>query len=347
MPKTVSGLAAGLVLCVAVTAAAPLQVTSPDAAYAAYANGDDTAVARWVATLPPTASPYGTLPQLQADAPWNRMAVAFLLEVAAAHPHDGRAASALTRGRTIVFRREARLGDSPDDDRFEILWHQAALGITQQHLSITNQVTYLDAVWARFEEAAARGVNLETRFALTRAVTEALVCCSGIQGIPPRRSIGGTVMARPTVDTALTLFDEASKHPSLRTEALIRAGVMLFDAGRHAQALAALEQVPAGGDPALNFVRHLTHGRVFDALARPTDAAVAYQRALDAKPDAQLAAIGLAAAHLRAGNISEATRLADIARRLPPVPGRGFNEFNSGDFRFVPSWLAEIRRLRR
>jgi tetratricopeptide (TPR) repeat protein len=343
-------LAAFVALCaiwLAVPTAAPVQFAVPDAAYAAYANGDDTAVERWAVALPQMVSPYGKLPELQSDAPWNRMAAAFLLELAVAHPLSGRAVSALTRGRAMVLRRPARIGDNPTEDRFEILWHQAALGITQQHLSITSHVAYLEDVLPRFEEAAARGVRLDTRFALTRAVTEALVCCSGMQGLPPRRSPGGALMARPTIDSALTLFQQAAVHPPLRAEALIRSGKLLFEGGRHAQALAVLEQVHGEDDATLTLVRHLTHGRVLDALNRPAEAAVAYQLALDANPAAQLAAIGLAAAHLRAGNTAEAARIADVARRLPPLPGQGIRPLDSGDYRFVRSWLAEIRRMRR
>jgi len=347
MPKTVSGLAAALVLFGAGTAAAPVQVTPPDAAYAAYANGDDTAVERWVATLPPTASPFGTLAELQADAPWNPVAAAFLLEVAAAHSHDGRAVSALNRGRTIILRRPARIGDNPAEDRFEILWHQAALGISQRHHSVTNREAYLEIVVPRFEEAAARGVRLKTRMTLHQAVTASELCCNGLTRIPPPRSADGQPRPRPSVDHAVRYFDRAAEEPSLRTEALIRSGKLLFEAGRHADAITRFDAVPTEGDPALNFVRHLTHGRVLDALSRPADAARAYQRALDATPGAQLAAIGLAAAHLRAGNTAEAARVADLARRMSPIPGRGFNEFDAGDYRFVRSWLAEIRRLRR
>lgn len=347
MKRTTLIVAVLLALWLARPAAAPVQVSPPDAAYAAYTNGDDTAVERWVATLPPTASPYGTLAELRSDAPWNRMAAAFLLEVAAANAHGGRAVSALIRGRTIVLRRPARIGDNPAEDRFEVLWHQAALGITQRHHSSTNQKAYLEAIVPRFEEAARRGVSLDTRFALLQAVTASLNCCSGMTRFPPPRRANGDLVPKPSTDEAVRYFDRAAEQPSLRTEALIRAGKLLFEGGRHIEALARLEKVPVEGDPALNFVRHLTHGRVLDALNRPADAAAAYQRALDAKPDAQLAAIGLAAAHLRSGHTAEASRIADVARRMPAVPGRGFNEFDAGDYRFVPSWLAEIRRMRR
>lgn len=347
MHRTIPAIAVLLALGLSVPAAAPVQVTPPDAAYAAYAAGDDTAVERWVATLPATASPYGALAQLRTDAPWNRMAAAFLLEVAAANAHGGRAVSALIRGRTIILRRPARIGDNPAEDRFEILWHQAALGITQRHHSITNQEAYLEAVMPRFEEAVRRGAHLDTRFALLQAVTAGVICCSGMTRFPPPRRANGELLPGPSADDAVRLFGRAAEQPLLRTEALIRGGKLLFEAGRHAEALARLESIPSDGDPALNFVRHLTHGRVLDALNRPADAAVAYQRALDANPDAQLAAIGLAAARLRAGSTAEATRIADAARRMPPMPGRGFNEFDAGDFRFVPAWLAEIRKMRR
>ncbi len=309
------------------------QLISPDEAYRAYANGDDTAAERWAVTLPTTASPYGTLAALRADAPWNRMAAAFLLEIAVANASGGRAVSALNRGRTLILKRPDRLGDNLADDRFEILWHQAALGISQRHHSISSQAAYLEAIVPRFEEAARRGVALETRFALLQAVTAGERCC----GMTPLLSI----------DATARYFDRASEQPALRTEALIRGGKLLFEWGRYTEALDRFEKLPLEGDAALNFVRHLTHARVFDALDRPADAASAYQLALDSNSKSQLAAIGLAAAHLRSGNTMEAARVADDARRMNPIPGRGFLEFDAGDFRFVPTWLSEIRRMRR
>jgi tetratricopeptide (TPR) repeat protein len=320
-------------LSAAATQAKSAQVITPDEAYRAYANGDDTAAERWAVTLPPTASPYGTLAALRADAPWNRMAAAFLLEVAVANASGGRAVSALNRGRTLILKRPERLGGNPAEDRFEILWHQAALGISQRHHSISSQAAYLEAIVPRFEEAARRGVALETRFALLQAVTAGERCC----GMTPLLSI----------DAATRYFDLAAEQPALRTEALIRGGKLLFEWGRHTDALDRFEKVPLEGDAVLNFVRHLTHARVFDALQRPADAAAAYERALDANPKAQLAAIGLAAAQLRLGNTAEAAKVADAARRMPSVPGRGFFEFDAGDHRFVSSWLAEIRSMRR
>lgn len=308
-------------LDLAVGGAAPAWNTTPDAAYLAYANGDDGAVERWVASLPPKADAWGTFPALQADAPWNRMAAAFLLEVAAARPSHVRAEVALARGQAMVLRRPAPLGASPDEDLFEVTWHHAALALLQ-HGSRTSRKTYLSNVIPRFEEAAERGVRVQTRFALAQA------------------------MAAGTVE-AISLFDRAAEQPHLRAEALIRAGKLLLEGGLFTDALARLESVPPEADPTFAFVRHLTHGRILDALHRPRDAAREYARALKVRPDAQLAAIGLAAAHLRTGNRADAVRIADDARRMPPLPERGFEEFQSGDARFVEGWIADIRRTRR
>jgi hypothetical protein len=64
-------------------------------------------------------------------------------------------------------------------------------------------------------------------------------------------------------------------------------------------------------------------------------------------PSGQRAAIGLAAALLRSGQSGAAADAAADARRMNDDTGDQFARFNVGDFRLVPEWLAEIRRLRR
>ena len=66
-------------------------------------------------------------------------------------------------------------------------------------------------------------------------------------------------------------------------------------------------------------------------------------------PTSQSAAIGLAAALLRAGDTEAAAQAAVSAKRLPRV-SLGADPrvtFRRADARFIPSWLAEIRRADR
>jgi cytochrome c-type biogenesis protein CcmH/NrfG len=107
--------------------------------------------------------------------------------------------------------------------------------------------------------------------------------------------------------------------------------------------------VPAHDDMMLGYVQHLTRGHVLDELDRPADAAAAYRRALEFMPTPQGAAIGLAAALLRSGDAEAAAAAAIAAKRLPRL-SYGADprvRFRQADARFLPLWLAEIRKLRR
>ena len=148
------------------------------------------------------------------------------------------------------------------------------------------------------------------------------------------------------MDDALRLFEESARTPALRTEALIRGGTLLYDVGRSADALRWLERASPTGERSLDYVRHLTLGRLFDRLDRPLDAADAYGRALSLTVAGQRAGIGRAAALFRAGSTEEAVKAAEHATRMRDDAAQ-FEEFNRADFRFVATWLLEVRRLRR
>jgi tetratricopeptide (TPR) repeat protein len=144
-------------------------------------------------------------------------------------------------------------------------------------------------------------------------------------------------------------FKQAAAMSALEVEARIRAGVALEGVGRHEAALEWLDGVPAHDDAPLGYVQHLARGHAFDALNRPREAAAAYQRALEYAPTAQLAAIGQAAALLRAGDVEAAAAVADRTRLVPKVSVAGDPRliFRRADARFLLEWIAEIRRLRR
>ena len=111
--------------------------------------------------------------------------------------------------------------------------------------------------------------------------------------------------------------------------------------------LTATQPTPPHDDSMLNYVQHLTRGRLFDGADRAADAASAYRRALEAEPRSQLAAIGLAAALLRSARADEAVDAAARARTLGAEHTRHDQAFRQADLRFVRGWLSEIRRLRR
>jgi tetratricopeptide (TPR) repeat protein len=151
-----------------------------------------------------------------------------------------------------------------------------------------------------------------------------------------------------SVEEALALFDTAAERDDLRAEALIRGGVLLHKVGRHSEALTWLDRVPAHDDRALGYVHRLTYGRLLDGAGRSADAAAAYAAALEHESSSQPAAIGLAAALLRSGRAVEATEAATRARQIDNAESARFDlPYRRGDMRFVPGWLAEIRKARR
>ncbi|MEX2271967.1 MAG: hypothetical protein WD690_10870 [Vicinamibacterales bacterium] len=316
------------------------------AAFAAYAAGEDLAVERWVGRVN-----FSTLQRLEdiaaRPAPWNRTRAAFLLEIAAAAPTYARGRF-LAAGRSMVMARPVPLGQDPVEDRFEVLWHQAALGLLQPGSEVALQQEYLAAVVPRFEEAGRRGVTLETRLPLARASLDAILCCwTPVMGALVRE-IPRAMRGAATLESALSLFERAAAAPALRAEALIRGAVLLYDAGRYEDALAWFDRVPPYDDPGLTYAHHLTRGRALDLLNRPAaEAAAAYVTAVEGGPIDQRAGIGLASALLRSGRPEEAAVAAAHARRMPDRATNALSQLQRADFRFVPEWLREIRRLRR
>jgi tetratricopeptide (TPR) repeat protein len=318
-----------------------------------YTAGDDQAVARWLRTrdgqdslvaleraFPPTDPP---------KVPWTRARAAFLLEIASATPQTGRDRQRAIRiGRAMTLARPP-LGGNAEDDRFETLWHQTALGLLQAASLYLEQDAYITALAPRYDDASRRGVALVSRFDLARAIAWAGMCCQ-------RRSSSSIAIVKdfnhprgwPTIDRTLAMFTRAAADAATRTEALVRGGVLLFDAGRPKDALAWLEGAPLDHDDrVVHYAQSFTLGRVHDALQQPDRAAQAYAAARTDEPSAQLPAIGLAAALLRSGDAEHAARIAGEARRLPEIAPDPWVTFQRADARFVPAWLAEIRRLRK
>ena len=319
-------------------------------ALTAYASGDDLAVERWLSGFRGvTHLAYLELVIERDTTPWRRSTPAFLLEVAAAL--DGaralRVPDVLKAGLSRMVSRPTALGADPLEDRFELLWHQAALGVAQAVQQYWLQQDLLDVIRLRFDVAGHGGLVAATRIPLARGMAAAGLCCwkreagETYQQVPPsgRRPV--------SVDQALALFDEAAGIPALRVEALIRGAVLLRKVGRDAEALAWFDRVPTHEDRALGYVHHLTRARLLDGADRTSDAVIAYRRALDFEPHSQLATIGLAAALLRSGQADAAVGVAARARRMPADVSPEDRIFRRGDARFVPEWLAEIRRLRR
>jgi tetratricopeptide (TPR) repeat protein len=278
---------------------------------------------------------------------------AFVLEVIAANanPIVLRNEVLLRIGRLVMDDDARPIGVDAAADRFEVLWHHVALALAQRQEQFSLQLSHLDAIGPRFDAARRRNKEPPNRLALARAIAAAGQCCyESLPGPPTKirvRNLPARAPDAPGVDAVVSLFKKAAADPSLHAESVLRIGVLLHGEGRHRSALEWLQQVPSFDDPPLVFLQHLTHGHVLDALNRPAEAASAYQRAFDLYPNHQAAAIGLAAALLRSGRVVEAAKVAEEAKERPPISiaGDPLLAFRRGDARFLPQWLADMRRL--
>ena len=319
-------------------------------AIAAYAGGDDLAAERWVShSLSPTNLAYLELVMTRDSEPWNRSKPAFLLEIAVAMSgeHGYRVPDVLKAGSSLMFGRPTAVGDDPAEDQFEVLWFQAALGIAQGMEQYWLQQDLLDLIRLRFETAVEHPAVRETRFLLARGIAAAGLCCWTREGGETIQFVAPSDRRPVSPDEAIALFEQAAAIQALRIEALVRGAVLLWRVGRRADALAWFDRVPPHDDPAIGYVQHLTHGRLLDGAGRAADAATAYRAALGFEPASQRAGIGLAAALLRSGRAGDAAAAAAAALRLSSETARPDSAFRRGDLRFLPGWLAEIRRLRR
>jgi hypothetical protein len=329
----------------------PADVARLDQMLAAYSAGDDHAVEDALRTPDGLASLNALTRVFNGTPEWNRMKAAFLLEIVAASSNFlGSRQWAARYGQRLLLARRDPFGFDANDDRFEMLWHQAALGILQGLRQPEAELDYLDAIEPRLTQASRRGVTADTRFALARAIAAAGVCCPA-RNEPSNLTViyrGPSRPSAPTFRVAVSLFELAAKEPALQVEALVRGGVLQFQMEHPAGALAWLDRVPADhGDVLLHYSQFLTRARALDALNRAEESAAAYRSARVDYPTAQTPAIGLAAALLRAGATKEAVSVAADARHLPDLPTDPWFEFQKADLRFVAGWLAEIRKLRK
>ena len=252
----------------------------------------------------------------------------------------------LVTGRTMVMNRPAKFGDDKKEDRFEILWHQTALALLQNSRSSAAQWDYLDAIWPRIDEAMKRGATDGGRIPLARGIFAAGICCPVMFG-ERERPVMMLGKAIPTMADALALFERAAANPALAAEAYVRGGLLLRRERQDAEALKWFDRAPDNDDRLVQYVRHLTRGRLLDQFDRPAEAVEAYRAARAMNPESQLAGVGLAAALLRTGHADDAVKLAADVRRTKDEGPDYMTAFDRADSRFVSSWLGEIRGLRR
>ena len=154
-----------------------------DRLYQDYAGGDYDVITRTVTSARSLAvlqapSDAGKLRKWLGNK-WDRTRAVFILEFAGAEAQfaPGAAITALSEGRLHVISRPMPLGQSPEEDAFELAWHKAAMSFLEDRLFVSTEELYLDTVQRRYTPPpGAPAVTLDPRFALHRAVAQEQKC---------------------------------------------------------------------------------------------------------------------------------------------------------------------------
>lgn len=96
-------------------------------------------------------------------------------------------------------------------------------------------------------------------------------------------------------------------------------------------------------EPFLIAVAEYFRGWLFEQMARPADAIVAYRRALELAPRTRNVATLLAAQLFLANERVEAYRILDDAFKAEPEPIDLVVQFERGQARLLPEYIARLR----
>jgi hypothetical protein len=370
--RPIAALASVFVLMAAgrgTSAQAPGRLRPLDRALAEYAAGDRGAIARTFSRSLDFQKERlinrGRVARLL-NGPWQRSKAAFLLELGyqASQVAPAYSIPLLTAGRDYLARNPTPPGSSPADDRFERLWHAAAIGIFQQRYLWTTVDEYLSAVQksrpVRDAELAARlrfarGVAQEQRCWLERPVL--LRVGTPVVELNRASRAGGGGRPRPAGDVSpdvsrrLDCLAAASEHYAAATageaaaEARVRLAWVQYQLGMFPEARASLAGIDPGNDRDLRYWTALFRARIAGALEQPDEAVREYRLALEIAPRAQTAGVGLALALFLTDRIDEANAASRAVRSAPDDAADPWWRYLTGDGRFVEAWIAELRSL--
>ncbi len=369
-----------LLACVLLTSGQSSRVApapaSLDQLYQSYAAGDHEVVARTIRSASDV-----TALNLPAAAklrkwlgPWDRTKAAFVLELAVSAATIVRPVTTIliSEGRLYVISRPTPLGTSESEDAFETAWHRAAVGQLQELLAATTEEVYLDTLQRRYAARPGQPRAIDSRFTLARGIAGEQECWLNRQTPPDRISLPTVVTSgagnasvqgagtdytpnltsstyqpmsiKQCLEEAVRRFNVAAALPEVAAESKVRGAWMQHQLGSDADALKSLDNMPETNDEVLKYFSHLFRGRILDALHRDADAAVAYRVALDVRPSAQSAAIGLALTLFKSNQIDEARTLAAATRGLPVDSVDPWWTYLGGDGRFIPRFIADVRQ---
>jgi tetratricopeptide (TPR) repeat protein len=321
----------------------------------AYIRGDRTVIGRDIPRRP-DALTRAALVNLLSDrhALWQPARVAFALEVAVITSRGGAigdAVGALTFSRlalSLVIARPTPIGSNAVEDRLEVLSEQIVLALMQGLSAWPMHDDAITAISPRAAQMALLNPPVPSRFALSRAINAAMQCCRSrmsSSGQVISFSISGRSKTPVLPEDAITMYEVAATEPALKVEALVRAAYLEQLMDRSSQALMRLDRASPIADSTLAYAAALIKAGAHDQLGEPDAAAGAYQAAQRLAPNAQVPAIGLAAALQRAGRTDEAVAEAVGARRLPANGFDPWPVFMHADARFIDGWMRDLRAL--
>lgn len=312
---------------------------------------------------------------------WDRTKAVFILEFAEAEAQfaPGAAITAISEGRLFVISRPTPLGQSREDDAFELAWHKAAMSMLEDRMFVSTQELYLDTIERRYTPApGAPAVRFDPRFALHRAVAQEQKCWNDLAQMPVRTASAGLAMpssagigdvtvqgnpqpvdtrqlaSSPSVPTEIATrkncltegvrrYVMASASPATANEAFTRGAWMQYQLGAYPDALRTIDRTEPTEDAELTYWTQLFRARILDGLERFSDAERAYRAALAVRPAAQSAGVGLALTLFKLDRVPDARAAAIAARQQPPDTVDPWWTYLGADARFIPRWRAELR----
>ncbi len=260
----------------------------------------------------------------------------------------------LTAAMRQVVGRPAAPGRDAAGDRFESIFHYAALGALLGNGLWLTAERYVGALDSRISDSPVpgRAVLIDPGWPLMLGwIGEART--APIQSGPDERdglpSLAAVGSIRRTLERVESRLALATTLPHAPAEARVRRAFVLHRLGRNSEAALELAQVPPGsmdGDKFLRYWRGLIAGRVHEALGSSTEAERAYTDAHAVWPGAQTAPIALASLFERQGRPAEAERWIARVHELPADAIDPWWLYWTGDRRRVTAWLSEIRKAR-
>lgn len=165
---------------------------------------------------------------------------------------------------------------------------------------------------------------------------------SRIGALRDDQQLGGT---EGRIAKAITTFQPLLSDPALAGEAALRIGYLELRRKQWREALARLETARlTSTEPTLQAIAGYFAGWVHEQQNQPDEAIVAYRRAHAITPLMRNLTTRLSALQFLRGERTEAYALLDPAINARPAPTDLLFVFERADARFVPEWLAAMRK---